>query len=82
MLSVRYIYAEQIRRWRTQGPSAAQTWELDRLEEQNRQLRAVTTDVLTLAQELRKGTLDRIMAMSDLEVGLRAVLDLQPPREA
>jgi hypothetical protein len=29
---------------------------LDRLEEQNRHLRAVTTDVLALAQELRKGT--------------------------
>jgi hypothetical protein len=26
------IYAEQIQRWRTQGPSAAQTLELDRLE--------------------------------------------------
>jgi hypothetical protein len=66
------IYAEQIQRWRTQGPSAAQTRELDRLEEQNRHLRAVTTDVLALAQELRTGTIDRIMAMSDLEVGLQA----------
>jgi transposase len=59
------IYAEQIQRWRTPGPSAAQTRELDRLEEQNRRLRAVATDVLALAHELRKGTIDRIMAMSD-----------------
>jgi hypothetical protein len=29
------IYAEQIQRWRTPGPSASQTRELDRLEEQN-----------------------------------------------
>jgi hypothetical protein len=50
------IYAEQILRWRTQGPSAAQTLELDRLETQNRRLRQVTTDVLALAHELRKGT--------------------------
>jgi hypothetical protein len=75
------IYAEQIQRWKTQGPSAAQTRELDRLEEQNRHLRAVTTDVLALAQELRTGTIDRIMAMSDLEVGLHALLEIQPPRE-
>ncbi len=75
------IYAEQIQRWRTQGPSAAQTRELDRLEEQNRHLRAVTTDVLALAQELRKATIDRIMAMSDLEVGLRAVFEIPPSRE-
>ena len=75
------IYAEQIQRWRTQGPSAAQTRELDCLEEQNRHLRAVTTNVLALAQELRKGTIDRIMAMSDLEFGLQALLEIQPPRE-
>jgi hypothetical protein len=75
------IYAEQIQRWRTPGPSVAQTRELDRLEEQNRHLRAVTTDVLALAQELRTGTIDRIMAMSDLEVGLRAVFEIPPSRE-
>ena len=45
--------------------------ELDRLEEKNRNLRRVTTEVLTLATELRKGTIDRIMAMSDLELCLR-----------
>jgi hypothetical protein len=33
------IYARQISRWRTGKPSAAQTRELDRMEEQNRQLR-------------------------------------------
>jgi hypothetical protein len=51
------------------------------LEEQNRHLRAVTTNVLALAQELRKGTIDRIMAMSDLEVGLQVLLEIPPSRE-
>ncbi len=74
------IYAEQIQRWRTEGPSAAQTRELDRLEEQNRRLRQVSTDVLALAHELRKGTIDRIMAMSDLELGLQALLGMPPGR--
>ena len=74
------IYAEQIQRWRTEGPSAAQTRELDRLEEQNRRLRQVTTDVLALAHELRKGTIDRIMAMSDHELGLQALLGMPPGR--
>ncbi|HME26409.1 MAG TPA: hypothetical protein VKI44_34650, partial [Acetobacteraceae bacterium] len=73
------IYAEQLRRWRAQGPSAAQRQELVRLEEKNRHLRQVTTDVLTLATELRKGTIDRIMAMSDLELGLQALLGTPPP---
>ena len=73
------IYAEQLRRWRDEGPSAAQRLELDRLEEQNHRLREVTTEVLALATELRKGTIDRIMAMSDLELGLQAVLRALPP---
>src|SRR5271166_471155 len=37
------IFAEQLRRWRDEGPSAAQRQELDRLEER---LRQVTTEVL------------------------------------
>jgi uncharacterized protein Smg (DUF494 family) len=53
--------------------------ELDRLEEKNRNLRRVTTEVLTLATELREGTIDRIMAMSDLELCLQALLGTLPP---
>lgn len=68
------VYDQQISRWRTEIPSAAQTRELDRMEEQNRQLRAVTMEVLALAGELRKGSIDRIMEMSDLELGLKALL--------
>jgi hypothetical protein len=34
---------------------------------------------LTLVAELRKGTINRIMAMSDLELGLRALLGTLPP---
>jgi len=72
------IYAEQLRRWQDQGPSAARREELDRLEEKNRNLRQVTTEVLTLATELRKDTIDRITAMSDLELGLQALLGTLP----
>lgn len=73
------IYAKQLRRWRDQGPSTAQRRELDGLEEKNRQLRQVTTEVLALAIELRKGTIDRILAMSDLELGRLALLGTRPP---
>ena len=67
------IYDRQISRWRTEKPTADQTRKLDRMEEQNRQLRAVTMEVLALAGELRKGTIDRIMGMSDIELGLQAL---------
>ena len=72
------IYARQIGRWRTERPSVDQMRELDRMEEQNRRLRAVTVDVLALARELRKGTIERVLGMSDAELGLRALLAGRP----
>ncbi len=64
---------QQIRRWRAENPSAAQTTELDRIKKENRELRAVTANVLALAPELRKGSIDRILEMSDLEIGLQTL---------
>jgi hypothetical protein len=68
------IFAEQLRRWRDEGPSAAQRQELDRLEEQNRHLRQITREAFSLAADLRKSTIDGIIAMSDLELGLQTLL--------
>ena len=73
------IYAEQLRRWRAERLSPAQRRELDRLDAQNRRLRQLTGAVLALAQELRKGTIERVMAMSDLELGLQALRRARPP---
>lgn len=72
------IYAQQIRRWRTESLTTDQTRDLDRMEEQNRQLRAVTVNVVALAHELRKGTIDRIMEMNDVELGLQTLLGNRP----
>ncbi len=66
------IYARQIDRWRTEGPAEDQARKLDRMAAQNRHLRAVTADVLALARELRQGTIDRVMATGDMELGLWA----------
>jgi hypothetical protein len=71
------IYGQQIGRWRKEKPSAAQARELDRMDNQNRQLRAVTADVLALAGELRNGAIERILGMSDLELGLQYLLGKQ-----
>jgi hypothetical protein len=72
------IYIQQIVRWRTQKPSPSQIRELDRMEAQSQQLRAVTADVLTVAAELRRGTIERVMDMTDLELGLQVLLGSQP----
>jgi hypothetical protein len=71
------IYAQQISRWRNEKSSAAQARELDRMNDQNRQLRDITADVLALAGELRKGIIERVLGMSDLELGLQYLLGKQ-----
>ncbi len=73
------IYAEQISRWRTETVSADQARELDRMAAQNGHLRSVTADVLALASELRKGTIERVLAMSDVELGLHTLLTNRQP---
>ena len=71
------IYTQQISRWRKEKPSTAQASELDRMDKQNQQLRALTAYVLALASDLREGTIERVLGMSDLELGLRYLLGKQ-----
>jgi hypothetical protein len=63
-----------------QRPSAAQRRELDRIEVQNQTLRTVTTEVLATARELSKATIERVLAMSDLELGIEAIMETPPKR--
>lgn len=69
-----WVFAEQLARWRNEQPSFAQSRELDRLEEQIERLRAVLSAILELAEELQQGTIERVLAKSDLELGLDALL--------
>ena len=69
-----WVFAEQLARWRNEQPSSAQRRELDRLEGQLERLRMVLTDILELAEELKQGTIERVLAKSDQELGLEALL--------
>jgi hypothetical protein len=75
------IYTQQISRWRDEKPSAWQARALDQMATQNKQLRDVTADVLALAGELRKGTIERVLGMSDVELGLQSLLGNQPTKK-
>jgi hypothetical protein len=75
------IYTQQISRWRDEKPSASQARALDQMATQNKQLRDVTADVLALAGELRKGTIERVLGMSDVELGLQSLLGNQPTKK-
>ena len=74
------IYEGQIARWRAGAPSASQVCELDVMQEQVRQLRAATEQVLALLDELRRGSIDRVMGLGDAELGLQALLGRRPGR--
>ncbi len=75
------IYTQQISRWRDEKPSASQARALDQMATQNKQLRDVTADVLALAGELRKGTIERVLGMTDVELGLQSLLGNQPTKK-
>jgi hypothetical protein len=69
------IYSEQLRRWRNEHPDAKQRREIERLESQLSRARELNAQVLGMAAEIRKGTIDRIMEKSDLALGLEALAD-------
>jgi len=72
------IYTQQLGRWRDETPSDSQTRALDRMATQNQQLLDVTADVLALARELRKSTIERVLGMSDAVLGLQSLLGKRP----
>ena len=74
------VFAEQLARWRHERPTDAQRRELDRLEGQFERLRAVLTNILALAEELQPGTIERVLAQSDLELGMEALLRMTKGR--
>lgn len=68
------VFAEQLACWRHEQPTDAQRCELDRLEGQLDRLRIVLDDILKLADELKQGTIERVLAKSDLELGIEALM--------
>ena len=74
------VFAEQLARWRNERPTDAQRRELDRLKGQLERLRIVLEDILQLAEEIKQGTIERVLAKSDLELGIEAVLRMTKGR--
>jgi hypothetical protein len=76
------LFDEQLRRWGAEPKiTTEQRMEVIRLKKQMATLRQVNIDVLKLAEELRKGTIENILAMDDAELGLRFLLGDLPGRD-
>lgn len=73
------LFDEQLRRWGADPKlTDAQHTEIARLKGQMRALRQTVTAILVLADELGKGTIEKIMSMDDAELGLKALLGELP----
>ncbi len=76
-----WLYEEQLRRWYTGTLTAAQRREVERLTGQLGRLRAVIDTILALMDEFKGATIEKMMAKSDLEVGLDMLTCLARERE-
>lgn len=76
------IFDEQLSRWKKGKQTSSQREEVERLTQQVEQLRKVCQQILALAAELRKGTIDRILEKSDIELALDVLTGkIKPPWE-
>ena len=68
------LFDEQLTRWSKESLSAQQRVEVERLQAQLKKLREQITAILELADDLEKGTIEKVMAKSDAELGLEFLL--------
>jgi len=64
-------YERQLKRWSREEPTGEQQAEVERVTAQLSRLREVDRSNLALLREIKKGTIDRIMEMSDVELGIK-----------
>ncbi len=68
-----WLYEEQLARWSTADSTLAQRQEIDRLTHQLDRLRSVLTLTLALTDALREGTIEKVMAKSDIELAIEVL---------
>jgi len=76
-----WLWDEQLRRWTDASLNGIRRREVERLQGQMAALHDVVDDILALADELAAGTIEKVMAKSDLEVGLEMLMHLAHERD-
>ena len=76
-----WLFEEQLRRWAAQELTDGQRREVGRLTSQLGQLRQVIAAILALADELKSGTIEQVLAKSDAQLGLEALLRRPPEQD-
>lgn len=65
------LYRQQLDRWKQEQPTTQQRQELHALNRQITRGKEVSQAILALVEELRKGTINRILEMDEAELALK-----------
>ncbi len=69
-----WLWDEQLTRWSGEPLNVTRRREVERLQGQMAALHKVVDDILTLAEELGRGTIETVLAKDDAELGLEMLL--------
>ena len=69
-----WFYEEQFARWRNEPLTASRRQEINRLAGQLPRIRELSEAILAMLDEIKRGTINRILEKSDLELGLEFLL--------
>ncbi len=72
------LFDEQLKRWKEQKLTPAQSQEVEKLTLTQEQLTKVIKDILALTTQLKEQTIEKTLAKSDLEIGLEYLLKSRP----
>ena len=73
-----WLFDEQLRRWEKGSLTNVQRQEVERLASQMLQLHEVISAILRLAEQLKERTIEKVLAKSDVELGLETLLSGWP----
>jgi hypothetical protein len=65
-----WVYDEQLTRWKKENPTGDQSKEIERLTGQMVKYRKMCEDIIAVSEEVKKGSINRILEMSDEEVAI------------
>jgi len=76
-----WLWDEQLTRWAAEPLGALRRREVERLQGQMAALRTVVDEILALAEELGRGTIETVLAKDDRELGLEVLQRMMGEQE-
>jgi len=76
-----WLWDEQLKRWAAEPRGTLRRREVERLQGQMAALHTVVDDILALADELGRGTIDTVLAKDDMELGLEVLQRMMGKQE-